>query len=123
MQDHHEIETARMLLSPLTLEQVPALHEIFADPETMRFWHSPPQADLEETRAIVEEFIAGPERAWVLCPRNDESAVGLVYYLGNIGHPGMGYILRRDRWGKGLATEAVRGALDYGFTKLGLDQV
>ena len=33
------------------------------------------------------------------------------------------YALRRDFWGQGLATEAVRAMLDYGATELGIDYV
>ena len=35
----------------------------------------------------------------------------------------MGYILAPRCWGQGLMTEAVRGALEYGFTRLGVDRV
>ena len=35
----------------------------------------------------------------------------------------MGYIIRRDQWGKGYATEACRAALDYGFAQMALDRV
>jgi [ribosomal protein S5]-alanine N-acetyltransferase len=123
MNDHRQIETARMLLRPLASEHGPALHEMFADPEAMRFWPSPPHRDLDETHRMIAAFIAGSERAWSLCPRDSGDPVGLVYYLGNVGRPGMGYILHPRAWGKGLATEAARAALDYGFTTLGFDQV
>lgn len=35
----------------------------------------------------------------------------------------VGYVLRRDHWGQGLATEAVRLVLDLGFDKLGLERI
>src|SRR5205823_4889241 len=67
--------------------------------------------------------IAGTGRAWALLPRSSGGAIGLVYYLGNVGAPGMGYILSPRFWGQGLMSEAVRGALAYGFERLGLDRV
>lgn len=35
----------------------------------------------------------------------------------------LGYILRRDRWGLGYATEAAGLLADFGFTRLGLNRV
>ena len=123
MDDHAEIATERLILRPLASEHAAALYEIHADPEAMRFWHAPPHKHLDETRAMVDELIGGPERVWVLCQRDGKEGIGLVYYLGNVGRPGMGYILHPGYWGKGLMSEAVRGALEFGFLRLDLDQV
>ena len=35
----------------------------------------------------------------------------------------VGYGLRRDRWGRGYATEAVQACLRHGFEDLGLDRI
>jgi ribosomal-protein-alanine N-acetyltransferase len=123
MQGHPEIETRRMVLRPLALEHAEALHPMFADPDVMRFWHEPPHKDLEDTRAMVRRYHSGTERAWVLCPRDSGDALGLVYYLGNIGAPGLGYILAPRCWRQGLMSEAVQGVLGYGFAELGQDRV
>ena len=123
MDDHAEIATERLILRPLSLEHAAALYEIHADAEAMRFWHAPPHKHADETRAMIYELISGPERVWVLCHRGGRDGIGLVYYLGNVGRPGMGYLLHPQYWGKGLMSEAVRGALEYGFSSLCLDQV
>jgi RimJ/RimL family protein N-acetyltransferase/uncharacterized glyoxalase superfamily protein PhnB len=124
MNDHDEIETERLILRPLAPGHAGALHEIYADSAAMRFWHEPPHRHAEQTRMMAERFIAGSERAWVLCRKPGEETIGLVYYLGiNNGHAGMGYILAPRCWGQGLMTEAVRGALEQGFAHLGADRV
>ena len=47
--------------------------------------------------------------------------------LAEFGHgvPGieLAYRLRRDRWGKGYATESGRAAVDHAFGHLGLDRL
>jgi ribosomal-protein-alanine N-acetyltransferase len=123
MDDHAEIVTERLILRPLAPAHAAALYEIHANAEVMRFWHAPPHKLADETRAMIDELIAGPERVWVLCHRDGKDGIGLVYYLGNVGRPGMGYLLHPDYWGKGLMSEAVRAALEFGFVSLGLDQV
>ena len=123
MNDHPEIATERLILRPLAPEHAVALHAIHADAEAMRFWHDPPHASVGRTQAVIDAHIAGTERAWVLLPRSGGDAIGLVYYLGNPGPPGMGYILHPRHWRQGLMSEAVRAALAYGFDRLGLDRV
>jgi ribosomal-protein-alanine N-acetyltransferase len=123
MDGHPTLETPRLILRPLALEHADALNAIFADPEAMRFWHEPPHQDLETTRAMVRRYQAGSERAWVLCPRDGADTIGLIYYLGNIGAPGLGYILSPPYHRQGLMSEAVRAVLAYGFAELGQDRV
>ena len=35
----------------------------------------------------------------------------------------IGYVLKKDAWGKGFATEVARELIDFGFTKLNLPEV
>jgi RimJ/RimL family protein N-acetyltransferase len=35
----------------------------------------------------------------------------------------LGYAIRADRWGKGLATDATRRLIEFGFGKLGLHRI
>lgn len=123
MTGHPEIETERMTLRPLAARDAAALHEIYTDAEAMRYWHTPLHRSLSETETAVSRIAAGPDRAWALVERGADSAIGYVYYLGHTAPIGMGYMLHRGCWGRGLMTEAVRGALEYGFDRLGLDRV
>jgi len=44
-------------------------------------------------------------------------------HLPDLQEVDLGYRLLPDYWGQGLATEACRGVLDYGRTRLGLEQI
>lgn len=54
-------------------------------------------------------------------------------YVGNVGvHPQedvyrrsaeIGYFIGEPYWGKGIATEAIRQAVEYGFTKMGMIRI
>lgn len=39
------------------------------------------------------------------------------------GKSDIGYWVRKDMWGKGIATEATLGILDFGFNQLGLNKI
>ncbi len=123
MDDHAPIETERMLLAPISLTHVDAVYAMMREPDAMRFWSEAPHQSRDVTAQMIARLIAGPERGWALTLKDSGEAIGLVYYLGNVGPPGMGYILHPREWGRGLMTEAVRGALRYGFERLGLNRV
>lgn len=115
-------ETQRLLVRKSRPADVEPLFDIFSDAETVRhFGYGQPWS-----RAGVEQFLAN-------YPENDErliSAPGVVLlkpHLEMIGFGGVGYyvsegntpdllfILKREHWGQGLATELARAAVATAF--------
>lgn len=107
----------RLLLRPLGEQDVEALHVLFSDPVLMHWWSSPPHRSLEETRAY-------------LLPDHARSDSGMVWAITTDGGPALGrvrveekrpgvwevgYLLRRDLWGAGLARESVGAVVDHPF--------
>ncbi|MCB0034606.1 MAG: GNAT family N-acetyltransferase [Anaerolineales bacterium] len=118
------LHTKRLLLRPLTLTDVPALFELYRDPETMRFMTSLPHQSAAETHAELERGLTRQGAFyWAICLRESGEVIGLVNYLGETTVPGMGYALRRDFWGRGLMTEAARAAVAYGFEQVGYNRI
>jgi RimJ/RimL family protein N-acetyltransferase len=117
------LQTARLTLRPQAMADAPALFEILRDAEAMRFWNRPPLNRL----AVAEELLAGQLAAqeqglcryWTLLADGD--AIGSVdLSLIENQSAELGFLLRRDRWGAGLATEAVQAAVAFGLGPLGL---
>jgi len=120
------LKTPRLTLRPQEQADAPALFAILRDPEAMRFWNRPAITRLE----IVEELLRGQQAAmadglcryWTLI--EDGDAVGSVdISLIEGGSAELGFLLRRDRWGAGLATEAVAAAITFGLGPLGLTRL
>lgn len=110
------LESSRLRLRPLTATDAHALFALFQDQETIRYWPTAPHQETVSTAQMLKDLLQPPQACWwAVCHRDADTAVGFVGFLGNEGVPGMGYILRRDLWGKGYTTEAMRLALDYGF--------
>jgi len=116
------LRTERLTLEPLTPAHATELFAVFGDPVAMRYWHTLPHTTVAETTGMITTLISAPRACWWAFRRHEGVALGYVGYHGTVT-PGMGYALRADAWGQGLAAEAVEAALSAGFTTLGLNRV
>jgi len=124
---HKVLETSRLILREFIPGDADALARVISDPETMRFYPSPfDRAEVEEWIARnIRRYRANGYGLWAV----DLKATGEM--IGDSGislqevdgeHlPEIGYHLRRDLWGQGLATEAALACRDYGFRVLEAD--
>lgn len=62
---------------------------------------------------------------WKVVNRSSGEILGSCGFalLENSNEVDLGYLLRRDAWGKGFATEAVRACMHYGFRNLGFREI
>ena len=107
------LRTERLVLRRAAPKDLKALHEIMADPETMRFWSTPPHPDRETTRLWLESMIAAPpETSDDFIIELDGVAVGK---LGAWRMPEIGFLLARRHWGQGYAAEALSAFVAHAF--------
>ncbi len=118
------LESERLILRPLTPDHAPALYPMFADKRTMRFMPSLPHGAVDDTEDYIKRELANVEAVhWAICLKADGSPIGMLNYLGGTAIPGMGYVINRDHWGKGITAEAGKVALKYGYEEMDLDRV
>ena|SRR5271157_2867495 len=123
------LETPRLILREFVPEDAHALALVLSDPETMRHYPAP------YDRAGVELWIARNQRRyaddgvglWAMVLKTSGEVIGDCgiirqqvegEYLYEIG-----YHLRRNLWGQGLATEAAVACREWGFAHLGTDRL
>ncbi|QHL90827.1 GNAT family N-acetyltransferase [Sphingomonas changnyeongensis] len=107
------IRTARLTLRPATMEDLEPLHAVLSDARAMRYWATLPHRALDETRDWLQAMIdapAGEGEDWIITHRG--TAIGKA---GLWRFPEIGFILHPDRWGQGLAGEAVAAVIDRAF--------
>jgi [ribosomal protein S5]-alanine N-acetyltransferase len=123
-------ETARTLTRPLSSADVPALTGILSDPEVMK--HSVRGVcDEEATRRFIEWCVGCYEShsvgPWALIEKDTSTLIGFCGVsperVGEVEEISLGYRLARRYWGRGLATESVRGALTFAFSARACDSV
>ncbi len=120
------LKTGRLILRPQTLADAPDLFAILSDPEAMRFWNRPAISRL----AVVEELMREQQAAMAqgLCRywtvSLNGSAIGSVdLSLIQDDSAELGFLLRPDHWGAGLASEAVGAVIAHGRNALGLTRL
>jgi [ribosomal protein S5]-alanine N-acetyltransferase len=107
-----------------------AVFALFSEEATMRFWSRPPMRRRHEADSLITSILEGFERRqilnWVIADRADDGVIGsCTLYDIQVPHlrGAIGYALRADRCGQGLATESVSLALRWGFGRLGLNRI
>jgi len=124
------IETERLVLRPLTLQDSEAVCRIFSNPEVTRFLEITPLEVAAEGQALIEYFNAMYDRGsgvrWGIESRQDGTLIGTCgFHSAELRHlmAEIGYDLAREHWGKGLVPEAARAVLRHGFERMGLNRV
>jgi len=118
------LQTPRLLLREFTFEDADALALVLSDPETMRYYPAP------YDRAGVEQWIERNRQRY----QNDGVGLWAMEFTKTQELTGdcgivrqhvegeyfyeIGYHLRRDFWGQGLATEAAIACRDWAFAHL-----
>jgi RimJ/RimL family protein N-acetyltransferase len=116
-----EIMTARLRLRRARPEDAADLHAVFSDPRAMRYWSTPPHAEIGETRRWLDSMIAAdPDASDDFVIERDGRVVGKA---GAWRLPEIGFILHPDLWGQGLAEEALSAVRDHLFAARGLGRL
>jgi RimJ/RimL family protein N-acetyltransferase len=122
------LETPRLLLRHLEMDDVQALYALYQDAEIRRYF---PDGVLsfEETKEELEWYLHGhPEHPelglWATVHKESGKFIGrcglLPWEIKSRLEIEIAYLLDKKFWHQGLATEAANGILSYGFKKLHL---
>lgn len=127
------LTTERLVLREFTAEDVEAVHRYAADPEVTRHMLWGPNSRQESQdflQAALESQAAASRTDYTLgVIRRDNAEVIGAIHLGVLtgravrGRADLGYVLARDTWGQGYATEAVKALMRWAFVELGLHRV
>ena len=123
------LQTERLLLREMSLDDLDFLAEMLGHPEVMRYWPRPHTRD--EAVAWIERqlqrYADDGCGYWLAIDRASGRPVGqagvMQIEVDGVAEPALGYILHRPYWGRGLALEAARGCLEWAFAQPGCERV
>ena len=126
---HVIFETPRLLLRRFTVEDAALILQLNSDPDVLKYLHEPILTDETHAREIISNIILPQYEnnlgRWAMHLKDGQAFIGWcgLKYRSDLEEIDLGYRLMKNAWGKGLATEAARQTLAYGFDELKLDLV
>ncbi len=123
--------TPRLILREVLPEDEDGFFELDSNPEVHRYLGNKPVTNRQTIHTVIEyirqQYIDYGIGRWAMVEKSSGKFIGwcgLKYVTEEINqhqnYYDLGYRLIESYWGKGLATEASKKALDYGFKTLGL---
>ena len=122
------LETQRLLLRHLVMDDLETLFALYRDPEIRKYF---PEGvlNLDETKEELEWHMNGHPKhpqlgLWATIHKETGKFIGrcglLPWTIEGQDEVEIAYLLDKNFWHQGLATEAAKGIMEYGFEKLNL---
>ncbi|MFC1581777.1 GNAT family N-acetyltransferase [Candidatus Neomarinimicrobiota bacterium] len=127
--DIPKVKTNRLILRALTLDDIKPLHGILGDGDILQYFPNPDAPSPEKVKTFIKNQLSHWSKYgygwWAVEPINWHEIIGWcgLRYLEDTDETEVAYLLGRSYWRQGLATEAARASLKFGFSKSKLDQI
>ncbi|WKZ35450.1 MAG: GNAT family protein [Anaerolineales bacterium] len=125
-----KLETERLLLRPLTMNDLDFVFRHFSEPLVTEFLlDEAPISDIAQAREMIESYQESETKSWNrwgIVLKNNHQIIGTCgYHKWNKRdlRAEIGYDLGPEFWGKGIMTEALRAALQNGLEGMGLNRI
>ena len=120
------IETERLVLRPVTLDDAEAMFEYASNQENTRYTF-PTNQSLEETKNNIAQFyLANPLGRWGIELKSTGEFIGTIdlHKMDTVlKKAAIGYIINQKYWNQGLTTEANRAVIELAFEKIGMNKL
>jgi [ribosomal protein S5]-alanine N-acetyltransferase len=123
-----ELETPRLLLRELCLADAEELFQVFSDEETTHFVPRARHTDKTATVNHLENMIKGMKETksfvWSVIDKSENRIIGTVNLHFKLDSAAsIGAVIHREYWGKGVATEALKKVIGFGFDVMRLVRI
>ncbi len=119
------LETERLTLRKVTLDDAPDVYAYARDPAVSRYTTWDPHESVNDTIEFLKNTLECYENsepsAWGIELKETGHIIGMLGFMGhraNVHTAAVGYVLSRDYWNRGLMTEALRAVIGFSFERL-----
>ena len=124
------INTKRLLLRRLLLEDAPEVYFLRTDTQVNQFVKRPQPKNLIEAEQFIAKINQGIDNNeniyWAIAIKGSDKMIGSIslwHFSENQKIAEVGYDLHTKLHGKGYMSEALRAVLNYGFKNIHLEQI
>jgi ribosomal-protein-alanine N-acetyltransferase len=123
------LETPRLLLREMTPRDIDFIASMMAHPDVSTFYERRFTRAASETwlERQLDRYRRDGKGLWLAVERATGKPVGQIglafQYVEGVRHPEIGWLLAREYWGCGFATEAGAATRDAAFNQWGYDHV
>ena len=126
IQENAPIETNNLTLRAFEKSDLDDFFECCKNPNLGNNAGWKPHETKEESKTVLEEIFIGTDGIWAIVLKETNRVIGSIGIINdpkreNLHARMLGYWLKEDYWGMGLATEATTAILKYGFITLNLN--
>lgn len=120
-------DTERLSFREWLDDDLDRFHAICSDPRVMEYVGNGQVWSRERTGQFIQSAIDTLRQhgfcQWAVIHKSDQKLIGYCGFVRTETGPEIGWRLAPEHWGQGLATEAARAILQYGFKTLRFDRV
>lgn len=123
------LETERLYLRKMVLEDAQDLSMVLSDPESMQYYPEPFDEDKVKKwiRWNINNYEQYNHGLWAVILKDGERFIGdcgiTMQEIDGETVPEIGFHIIKDYWNKGYATEAAIGCMNYAFKVLGYPKI
>ncbi|GAB4209538.1 MAG: GNAT family protein [Roseiflexaceae bacterium] len=124
------LETERLVLRALTLDDADAMFASRSDPQVIRYFGTLPMTAHEQAAEQIERVLTDYREQngirWAITRRGDDYMIGSCGFWRLVKphfRAELGYDLLPQWWGQGIMTEAIMAVLRFAFTTMGLHSI
>src|SRR6185436_8426043 len=121
------IDTDRLLLRMIRLDDLDHLAELLSDPNVMKYVGNGQPSDRAEAERALHSIIKHWEvhgfGRWAIVEKRTGEFIGFGGLRSLFGTPEIVYHLATAKWGRGFASEAARAILRFGFEQRAFDRI
>jgi len=126
-------ETPRLIIRDFDALDIQGIFELDSDPEVLKYLGKRPINSIEEAEEIVKsirnQYTQNGVGRWAVIDKTSNEFIGWTglkhekVLRPEFTYYDLGYRLKKQYWGQGIATETSMLSLNYGFTKLSLSEI
>lgn len=123
------LETDRLRMRPVTLEDIDEIHLIWTDPGIRKYLWDDEIIQKDRVLSVVETSVKQFEKnrhgLWIVLQRDCDEMIGFCGYWHFHDPPQLEllYGLLTEHWGEGFAPEMAKAMMRYGFEDLQFDRI